>query len=191
MMLSYHPVSRIAIVQNESTLFPCHSKGKSSAKIFLVNKLQKDKTHPNGENTAFSLKYLLSRSLISLMTSYDPESWKLLRIIITVSKDRFQMTWKVFQPNYSSPPQPALRTIDWSSFAKRNTTIDRPNPWRNFSQITPSPRAKTFFPFLDNPKQNLLSHQLNNYSSRFYRHTIPRLERSRRQPVTAKYSFPL
>ena len=79
------------------------------------------------------------------MTSYDPESWKLLRIIITVSKHRFQMTSKIFPPNYSSQPQPALRTIDWSSFAKRNTTIDETTPWRNFSQITPSPRAKVFF----------------------------------------------
>ena len=171
--------------------FHVTQKGNLQLRYFLFNKIQKDETHPNEGNTAFSLKYLLSRSLISLMTSYDPESWKLLRIIITVSKNRFQMNWKVFPPNYSSPPQPALRTIDCSSFAKRNTTIDQPNPWRNFSQITPSPRAKTFFSFLDKPTQNLMSHQLQNYSSRFYRHTIPRLERSRRQPVTAIYSFSL
>lgn len=189
MMLSYHPVSRIAIAQNESTLFPCHSKGKSSAKIFLVNKLQKDKTHPNGENTAFSLKYLLSRSLISLMTSYDPESWKLLRIIITVSKDRFQMTCKVFQPNYSSPPQPALRAIDWSSFAKRNTTIDQPNPWRNFSQITPSPRAKTFpFPRQTHTKPTEPS------TAQLFQSILPSHNSSPwaiAPATTAKYSFSL
>lgn len=103
------------------------------------------------KDTAFSLKYLLSRSLTSLMTSYDPESWKLLRIIITVSKHRFQVTWRVFQPNYSSPQRPALRTIDWPSFANRNTTIDEPNPSRNFSQITPSSRGKLFSLSLTSP----------------------------------------
>lgn len=62
-------------------------------------------------------------------------------------------------------------------------------PLKKFQPNNTFTARKDFFPLLDKPTQNLLSHQLHNYSSRFYRHTIPRLER--RQPVTAKYSFSL
>lgn len=45
--------------------------------------------------------HLLSKSVTSLMTSYDPESWKLLRIIFTVSSVVY--TCEVLSSNFLRP----------------------------------------------------------------------------------------